>query len=96
MAEQAYLNRFPTFTPNPETTLLENFAQLAISKDWDKDGRVFKKEKKAYLTALADTHIEILDRAGPAEKLAGFQALCTELGVSPVPTSITQCKHVRD
>ena len=94
MAEQAYLNRFQSFSPDPDATLIETFQQLAISNSWGKKSKKFKEEKRSYMNALADTHIGSIDRGGAAEKLVGLQELCVELGVSPVPTSITQCKKV--
>ena len=94
MAEQAYFNRFPNFAPNSDATLIENFQQLAISRSWGKKSKKFKEERRSYMLALAHTHLGSIDRGGPAEKLVSLQGLCEELGVSPVPTSITQCKNV--
>ncbi|KAF6233061.1 hypothetical protein HO173_008817 [Letharia columbiana] len=92
MAEQAYFSRFQTFAPDPQATVLENFAQLAISNGWGRKSQEYKDERKSYMIALADTHIESIERGGAAEKLAGLQGLCKELRVCPIPTSITQCK----
>ena len=94
MAEQAYFNRFPTFASNSDAPLIEVFQQLAISESWGKKSKKFKEERRRYMLALADTHLGSIDRGGAAEKLVGLQGLCEELGVSPVPTSITQCKKV--
>ena len=94
MAEQAYFNRFPTFAPNSEATLIENFKQLAISKSWGKNSKKFKEEKKSYMLALAVTHLGSIDSGGPAERLVALQGLCEELGVFPLPTSIRQCTKV--
>ena len=94
MAEQAYFSRFPTFAPNSDAALIENFQQLAISKSWGKKSRKFKEERKIYMLALADNHLGSIDRGGAAERLVALQGLCEKLGVSPVPTSITQCKKV--
>lgn len=94
MAEQAYFGRFQTFAPDPQATVLENFAQLAISNGWGKKSQEYKDERKSYMIALADTHIESIERGGAAGTLAGLQGLCKELRVCPIPTSITQCKKV--
>ncbi|KAM0796633.1 hypothetical protein BDR22DRAFT_519810 [Usnea florida] len=91
MAEQAYFSRFQTFAPNPDATLIENFKQLAISKNWGKKSKKFKEERKSYMLALADTHLGSIDSGGTAERLVALQGLCEELGVKPVPSSITQC-----
>ena len=92
MAEQAYFNRFPNFTPDPQATVIANFRALAKSKRWGEKSKGYKNERKQYLTALADTHIGSIDRGSSAEKLAGLQGLCRELRISPIPTSITGCK----
>ena len=94
MAEQAYFSRFPTFASNSDATLIENFQRLAISESWGKKSKKFKEERKIYMLALADTHLGSIDTGGAAERLVALQGLCGELGVSPVPTSITQCKKV--
>lgn len=95
MAEQAYFNRFPNFTPDPHATLIANFRELAKSKRWREGSKKYSKERKQYMIALADTHIGSIDRGTAAEKLAGLQGLCGELGISPIPSSITRCKKVR-
>ena len=94
MAEQAYFSRFQAFAPNPDATLIENFQQLAISKSWGKKSKKFKEERKSYMLALAETHLGSIDRGGTAERLVALQGLCEELGISPAPSSITQCKKV--
>lgn len=94
MAEQAYFNQFPKFAPDPQATLIENFRALATSRRWVENSKKYMKERREYMIALADTHIGSIERAGAAEKLAGLQGLCEELRVSPVPTSITQCRKV--
>lgn len=94
MAEQAYFSRFPNFTPDPHTTIIANFRALAKSQRWGVKSKGYKNERKQYLIALADTYIGSIDRGSAAEKLAGLQGLCEELRISPIPTSITQCKKV--
>lgn len=95
MAEQAYFNRYPNFEPDPQATLIENFDRLTISNGWQQNSKKFRKQRKSYMRALADDHIVSIERGGATEKLAGLQKLCEELRVSPIPTSITQCKNVR-
>ena len=95
MAEQAYFNRFQTFVQDPQATLMDNFDRLAISNGWQQNSKRYKRERKTYMIALANTHIGSIEKGGAAEKLAGLQRLCGELEVSPIPTSITQCKNVR-
>lgn len=73
---------------------MNNFDQLAVENGWARNSRTHKKERKMYMMALADAHIGSIERGGAAEKLAGLQSLCGELGLSPIPTSIKQCKNV--
>ena len=93
MTEQAYFNRFPKFVPSPNATLIENFRALAKTRGWF--GKRYKEERKNYMIALADTHIGSIDTGSAAEKLAGLQGLCAEVGISSTPTSITKCKKVK-
>lgn len=93
MTEQAYFNRFPSFVPNPQATLIANFRALAKSRRWS--GNRYKEERKNYMIALADTHIGSIDTGSAADKLAGLQGLCGEVGISRIPTTITKCKKVK-
>ena len=94
MAEQIYFNRFPRFVPDRQATVIDIFKQLAESNGWVEKSWKYKKEKKDYMIAMADTYIGSVERGGEAENLAGLQGLCKELRVSYIPTSITQCKKV--
>lgn len=62
--------------------------------DFERDPQAKKKEREEYVSALADTYIGSIERGGAVEKLAGLQGLCQDLRISPIPTSITQCKKV--
>ena len=94
MAEEAYFNRFPRFVPDEGATLMDNFDGLSVSNGWAQNSRTHWKERKMYMIALVDAHIRSIERGGAAEKLAGLQRLCGVLEVSPIPTSISQCKKV--
>lgn len=84
-----YFAAYPTFTPDPHTSLLGNFKRLARAQGWDKDRR--KNERQIYLTHQYDIHLGSISTG----KLQKWQGLCQELGVDPIPTSITKCKKVR-
>ena len=94
MAEQAYFDRYPNFTPTPQSTALANFARLASSQHWRPNGKKYKAERDAYLTALADAHISSIDVGSVEEKLAALKGLCQQVGIVPVPGTIKQCKKV--
>ena len=48
------------------------------------------------MTVLATAHIASIEGGGTAaERLVGLQGLCRELGLEPVPETITRCRKVR-
>ena len=94
MAEQAYFDGFPHFEPDPLAAALANFDRLAISQNWRQGRKKYKAEKDIYLSALATNHIASIESGGAAERLAGLQELCAEVGIERVPETITQCKKV--
>ena len=48
------------------------------------------------MSVLATAHITSIEGGGTAaEKLVGLQGLCRELGLEPVPGTITRCRKVR-
>ncbi len=95
MAEQAYFRKFQGFQPDPQATLIENWENLVAWRGWKQDSKKYRKAKKDYMKALAEDYIDSIEEGGAPEKLAGLQGLCGDLNVSPIPTSITQCRKVR-
>lgn len=84
-----YFAAYPTFTPDPHIPILGNFKRLARAQGWDKNR--CKNERQIYLIHQYDIHLGSISTG----KLQKWQGLCQELGVDPIPTSITQCKKVR-
>ncbi|KAI9676361.1 MAG: hypothetical protein M1817_000518 [Caeruleum heppii] len=82
-----YFDRFPTFDADPEGPLLDQFAALAIARNWKPGTKKYHKNRQACLeqeSALAFTE--------DATKLQTWQALCEEVGIKSVPDSIKKCK----
>lgn len=85
-----YFAAYPTFTPGPNLPLLENFNRLAEAQGWRKERR--EEERQAFLLGQYSIHLGSISTG----KLQKWQELCGELGVDSIPTSITQCKKVRN
>lgn len=84
-----YFAAYLTFNPEPYLPLLENFNRLAKAQGWRKKRR--EEERQAFLLGQYTIHLGGISTG----KLQKWQELCGELGVDPIPTSITQCKKVR-
>lgn len=87
-----YFSRFPGFQQDSQEALLIEFNRLAHDQGWGK--RKCAEERKRCLLAQLEFHVGD-DSAGQHDQLARLQELCRELRVSPVPTTVTQCKKVR-
>ena len=85
----AYFDRFPRYTPDFHNSLDDEFLRLARSQGWSK--KRIARERNAFLLAHYDLHLGEVERS---KSLKDWQALCSELHVSPIPESITQCKKV--
>jgi hypothetical protein len=80
----------PTFVVNLREPLKKEFDRLAAQKGWKRESRRYKKEWSKCIRE------EFTANFGSNEgKLEGWRALCTEVGITSVPTSVTQCKKVR-
>ena len=81
--------QFEGFTPNPKAGLWSEFHRLAQQQNWVPKSLVwFAAREDAYLAEL-ESHY-----GNDWSKLDKWQALCSEVGVTPVPQSITKCKAV--
>ena len=78
---------YPSFDQDPAASLLDEFQRLSISQNWSK--KKAAKERHRCLVAEFTGHFSSF-----GTKLAGWQALCAELDITPIPGSIKQCKKV--
>lgn len=86
-ASDGYFDRHTNFAQNPEADLSAEFARLAIAKGWS------KKQQKAHKAEAIEAEFGRLYGTS-YDKLESWQDLCREVGIDPVPQSITQCKKV--
>jgi len=88
-----YFTRFQDFEEDPQASLLTEFSRLALDQGWD--NRTRAEERRSCLIAQLNVHVGSTGTGGQRDQLARLQRLCEELRVSPIPTSITQCKKVK-
>ncbi|KAJ6505844.1 hypothetical protein C8R47DRAFT_1006339 [Mycena vitilis] len=82
-----YWLAYPNFLHNPTAPLRQEFRLLAAQRGWT--GKQYKREWERCARDEFSHHF------GRDEgRLAGWQALCTTVGVDDVPESIKRCKQV--
>jgi hypothetical protein len=64
------------------------FNQLAQHMGWSKKSKEFRKHK------IMATNQEITSIYGGSSRLEGWQQLCNDVGVEPMPSSIKKCREV--
>ncbi|KAF2796379.1 hypothetical protein K505DRAFT_300303 [Melanomma pulvis-pyrius CBS 109.77] len=83
----SYWARFAGFVPDPTANLISEFERLSIHQGWSRKTKASRRRFAEACEAEFDHHFVV-----GASKLQTWQALCVEVGVGPVPASITQCK----
>jgi hypothetical protein len=84
---QAFISK--GFTPDPTAPLASEFARLAQSQGWRPDSKKYRKERALCFAAEFEAHY-----GNKSERLEGWQSLCQEVDINPIPSSITKCKKV--
>jgi hypothetical protein len=84
-----FWDAYPNFRPNARATIQSEFNRLASQEGWKKGSNRYRA---AYARCMGQ---EFTDQFGSDGKLEGYQELCREIGISPAPGSVTQCKQVR-
>lgn len=90
MGRNAYFDGFMAqrFVPDPTSAFTSEFDRLATHMQWTKGSKAYTKQRAE---AVAE---ELNSQYGHTSKLEGWQELCSDVGISPVPPSIRQCKKV--
>jgi hypothetical protein len=88
-----YWSLFPDFDHNPNAPVKDEFRRLAKLKGWmgkgqDKKER-YRKEWGKCFSSEFEKHY-----GGDASSLAGWQSLCSEVGLDAIPESVQECKRV--
>ncbi|KAF3908294.1 hypothetical protein AA313_de0206436 [Arthrobotrys entomopaga] len=88
-AVDAYFGSHASFAyqPSSEISLLNSFKRLALNQKWSDEKR--KAEKKKFHTAVDS---EFTARVGKGFDLKDWQRLAKVIGITPLPSTITQCR----
>ena len=86
---RGYFANFDDFDHDPDRSLIEEFQRLAISQQWMIQGKLYRKERQKCFAQEFGLHFNLGKR-----NLGGWQDLCKDLSIEPVPGSITKCKKV--
>ncbi|CAG9991095.1 unnamed protein product [Clonostachys byssicola] len=107
-SSQSHFEKFDNFVPDSSASFEDEFARLASSQDWADGTSEFQKQRTIALRSELKLHYfsasqiieegqEDLEDVPLTEeaKLAGYQALCEEVGIPPHDT-IEECqKHLK-
>lgn len=89
MAVQEFFSQYPDFNHDPMAPLLVEFQRLSLHRGWKVGGRTYRQNRRKCFTQEFEHYY-----GQASDKLAGWQALCADVHISPLPSSITQCKKV--
>ena len=78
----------PALTEQPSSSFWDELDQLARQKGWSKKSKDFREHK------VLATEQEIRSIYGECSQLQGWQQLCDDIGITPIPSSIKKCKVV--
>jgi hypothetical protein len=84
-----YFAGFDDFDHDPDRPLIEEFRRLAINRQWVEEGKLYRKECQKCFAQEFGLHFN-----HGQSHLSGWQDLCKDLSIEPVPGSITKCKRV--
>ena len=98
----SFFAAYPDFKPDPTASIIAEFNQLAISQNWKKGSKTYKKHKRQCLEEEFNAQYGN-NNATSMSKLETWQTFYMELlsrsgtttTPSSLPGSITQCKKVR-
>lgn len=91
MAQSTFFRRYPKFQQKENEPILDEFDLLAGRMGWRHKSPHWKIQRKECLQAEFAFHFGSIEAGN---KLAAWESLCRELGVSGRLGSITRCKKV--
>ncbi|KAI9870699.1 MAG: hypothetical protein M1830_003907 [Pleopsidium flavum] len=87
MAPSALFASFANFEPDPTALLTEEFSRLAVARHWQPGSKKYRTNQRRCFIEEFQTHW-----GTDTSSLEIWQALSAEVGITPAPSSITQCK----
>ncbi|KAL8749954.1 MAG: hypothetical protein Q9184_006604 [Pyrenodesmia sp. 2 TL-2023] len=91
MSQSSFFDRYPSFHQDHRAPILDEFRRLANQQCWFKKQHVWKWEKHRK-ECLREEFMFHFGSIEAGNKLAGWQGLCQELGVTGNISSIAKCK----
>jgi hypothetical protein len=79
------------FVPDPNAPLAIEFKRLAKHQGWGNRSKQFYEQRASCFVRAFEIHY-----GNKSERLEGWQWLCGEVHIDPIPESITQCKKVSE
>jgi hypothetical protein len=89
----SYWSLFPDFDHNPHTSIQEEFQRLAKQEGWKGKGKWKKEKRREEWVKCFNSEFET-HYGRDASSLAGWQSLCTEVGLDIIPDSVQGCRRV--
>lgn len=77
------------FDYEPTAPLLDEFRRLALNRGWKDQDQVYRTERQKCLGSAFDQYF-----GKGSRNLEGWQDLCRDVAIEPVPSSITKCRKV--
>lgn len=87
MSSDGFFSQYPEFDHDPTAPLVAEFQRLSLQRGWKAGGKKYRQSRQKCFAQEFEHHY-----GHASDKLAGWQALCADLYVSPTPSSIKQCK----
>ena len=89
MAPGSFFSQYPEFDHDPTAPLVHEFQRLSLQRGWKADGKKYRQSRQNCFAQEFEYHY-----GHASDKLAGWQTLCADVYISPIPSSINQCKKV--
>jgi hypothetical protein len=90
MSDVSGFDGFADFDRDPTASIASEFGRLAIQNDWKKGSKKYRKQRAELIEYEFGVHF-----GSNLHSLEDWQALCKAVGITNIPSSITQCKKVR-
>lgn len=87
MPSENFFSQYPEFNQDPTASLVGEFQRLSLQRGWKAGGKKYRQSRQKCFTQEFEHHY-----GHASDKLAGWQALCADVYISPTPSSIAQCK----
>ena len=88
MPSSDFFSSYPAFDHDPTASLLGEFQRLSLQEGWNQKGKKYRQSRQKCLAQEFEDHY-----GHASNKLDRWQELCADVGISPIPPSITNVKR---